>query len=44
MLLERLIAFNDPLLVHIVERDFLLKDEQQVRLPRAFEALGDRVP
>ena len=38
------IAFDDPLLIRVVQRDFLLQDKQEVGLPRAFEALGDRLP
>ena len=44
MLLELLIAFDNPLLVRLVQHDFLLKHEQEVGLPRAFEALGDHLP
>ena len=43
MLFELVIALGDPLLVRVVHRDFLLKHKHEVWLPRAFEALGDRV-
>ena len=43
MLFERLIALGHPLLVGIVHRDFLLQHKQEVWLPGALEALGDRV-
>jgi hypothetical protein len=42
--LERPIAFDDALLVRVVEVDFLLQHEEQVGLPRALEAPGDLVP
>src|SRR5215475_11698359 len=44
MALERLIAFRDALLIRVVQRHLLLQDKEEVRLPRAFEALGDGVP
>jgi hypothetical protein len=38
---ERPVALDDALPVGVVEVDFLLQDEEELGLPRAFEAAGD---
>src|SRR5262249_47559660 len=43
VILERLIAFRDALLVRVVHRDFLLEDEYEIRLPGSFGTFGDDV-
>ena len=43
MFVQRAIAFGNPLLIGIVQGDFLLQDEDELGLPRALQALGDDV-